>query len=94
MNLINNNPGTGKKGNISRQKYLWVIGIFTFIGVAGGYAYYALVGCNIEGGCAIKSNPYLMMLWGGALGYLIPDMFLTPRKEDQPAEEGISDSSV
>jgi uncharacterized membrane protein YhaH (DUF805 family) len=66
-------------GNISRKNYLWVIGIFTMIGVLGGYAYYALVGCNIEGGCAIKSNVYLMMLWGGAMGYLVPDMFLKPK---------------
>jgi predicted MFS family arabinose efflux permease len=94
MTLFNNNTSTAKKGNISRQKYLWIIGIFTFIGVAGGYAYYALIGCNLEGGCAIKSNPYLMMLWGGAMGYLIPDMFLTPRNEDQPDEEQIGDTSA
>jgi uncharacterized membrane protein YhaH (DUF805 family) len=73
---------TKSSGNISRKMYLWVIGIFTLVGVAGGYAYYAMVGCNIEGGCAIKSNPYLMVLWGGAMGYLVPDMFLKPRKEE------------
>jgi uncharacterized membrane protein YhaH (DUF805 family) len=71
-----------KQGNISRQKYLWVIGSFTLIGVIGGYAYYALVGCNLEGGCAMKSNPYLMMIWGGLMGYLVPDMFLKPHAEE------------
>jgi hypothetical protein len=70
------------KGNISKRWYLWIIGIFTLTGVMGGYAYYALVGCNLDGGCAIKSNVYLMMLWGGAMGYLIPDMFLKPRNEE------------
>lgn len=70
------------KGNISRKNYLWVIGILTFLGATGGYAYYALVGCNIEGGCTIQSSPYLMVLWGGAMGYLVPDFVLKPRKEE------------
>ncbi|MFW5706562.1 MAG: hypothetical protein ACOC12_01465 [Bacteroidota bacterium] len=69
------------KGNISRKMYLWIIGSFTLLGVIGGYAYYAFIGCN-SGGCAIQSNPYLSMIWGGALGYLLPDMVLTPRKEE------------
>ncbi len=68
-------------GNISRKGYLWVIGIFTLVGVTGGYLYYALVGCNIDGGCVIQSNPYFSVLWGGALGYLLPDMVLKPREE-------------
>jgi hypothetical protein len=75
------------KGNISRKNYLLVIGSFTLLGVIGGYAYYALVGCNLEGGCAIRSNPYLSMLWGGAMGYLLPDMFLKPRPNNV-VEEG------
>ncbi len=78
-------PVMKNTGNVSRKNYLWIIGVFTLIGVIGGYTYYALVGCNLEGGCAIKSNPYLMMLWGGAMGYLVPDMFLKPRKEDEEA---------
>jgi uncharacterized membrane protein YhaH (DUF805 family) len=79
---------SNKQGNISRQKYLWIIATFTLVGVISGYAYYALVGCNIEGGCAIKSNPYLMMIWGGLMGYLIPDMFLKPRNEEQNPAAG------
>lgn len=76
------------RGNISRKYYLWIIGGFTAIGVIGGYAYYALIGCNIEGGgCPIQSNPYLSMLWGGAMGYLLPDMVLKPRDEDSIATE-------
>jgi uncharacterized membrane protein len=68
-------------GNISRKMYLWVIAAFTLAGVLGGYTYYAMVGCNIEGGCAIKSNVYLMMIWGGAMGYLLPDIFLKPKDQ-------------
>jgi hypothetical protein len=75
------NPEKNKgKGNVSRKKYLWIIGSFTLIGVLGGYAYYALIGC--ESGCTIQSNPYLSMVWGGAMGYLIPDIFLKPKSEE------------
>lgn len=85
-----NSKSSQKKswGNVPRKFYLWIIGGFTLIGVAGGYAYYALVGCNIEGGgCAIQSNPYLSMIWGGAMGYLLPDMVLKPRDEKELAGE-------
>ncbi|MFW5761655.1 MAG: hypothetical protein ACOCXH_11810 [Cyclobacteriaceae bacterium] len=83
--MAENNKSTG---NISRKNYLWVIGFFTLLGVIGGYAYYALVGCNLDGGCAIRSNPYLSTLWGGALGYLLPDMFLKPRPDNPANEDG------
>ena len=68
------------KGNISRKNYLWIIGSFTLFGVVGGYAYYSLIGC--ESGCTIQSNPYLSMVWGGAMGYLLPDIFLKPKSEE------------
>ncbi len=52
------------------KKYL--IQIFgTTLGVLGGYLYYKFVGC--QNGCAITSNPYLSMLWGAAIGYLLSD---------------------
>lgn len=44
------------------------------IGIIGGYLYYSLVGCK-TGTCAITSNPWLSMLWGGVMGYLLFDMF-------------------
>ncbi|MFH1121428.1 MAG: hypothetical protein V1775_16540 [Bacteroidota bacterium] len=43
-------------------------------GVIGGFIYYKTVGCS-SGGCAITSNPYMSMLWGGLLGYLVADIF-------------------
>lgn len=60
---------------VKSNQYLWLIGLFTLAGVVGGYAYYAFIGCT-TGGCAITSNPYLSMLWGGAMGYLVPDFFI------------------
>lgn len=44
------------------------------LGALGGYAYYHFIGCN-SGGCAITSNPYMSILWGSILGYLLFDIF-------------------
>ncbi len=88
MTKSNNSDKKISRGNVPRTMYLWIIGGFTLLGVIGGYAYYALVGCNIEGGgCPLQSNPYLMMIWGGAMGYLLPGMVISPRKEDQPSHD-------
>lgn len=43
-------------------------------GALGGFLYYRLVGCN-SGTCAITSNPYMSILWGGLMGYLVADIF-------------------
>jgi hypothetical protein len=48
--------------------------IGALLGAIGGLIYYMLVGCS-SGTCAIKSNPYLMLVWGALLGYLVGDMF-------------------
>jgi hypothetical protein len=46
----------------------------TMTGVAGGillgYLYFHFVGCK-SGSCAITSNPYMSMLFGGILGLYI-----------------------
>jgi len=57
--------------------YLPVIG--AVLGAVGGYIYYIEVGCN-SGSCAITSNPYLSMLWGAAMGYLVFDLFKRRKK--------------
>jgi predicted MFS family arabinose efflux permease len=51
---------------------------FTLVGVVGGYMYYHFVGCNR--GCSITSSPYLSMLWGGMMGFLLPGVFEKPKK--------------
>ena len=50
------------------------------IGLIGGYIYYAKVGCS-SGSCAITSNPYISTLWGGAMGYLVFDLFAGKKKK-------------
>ncbi len=64
---------------VDQRHYVWVVGAFTLIGLVGGYAYYALVGCS-TGGCAITSNPYMSMAYGGLLGYLMPGFFVRKEK--------------
>lgn len=44
------------------------------LGVLGGYIYYIQVGCE-SGSCPITSSPWLSMLWGLLMGYLVGDMF-------------------
>lgn len=51
-----------------------------FIGTIGGFIYYKTIGCS-SGSCAITSNPYMSILWGGLLGYLFADIFkIKPKK--------------
>lgn len=68
------------------KKYSWVLAVFIVAGVLGGYAYYALIGCR-SGGCAITSNPYMSMAWGGIMGYLLPDFFVKKSDSKQETSE-------
>ena len=43
------------------------------LGGVAGFIYYYKVGCT-TGTCPIKSNPWLMTLWGAIMGYLIIDI--------------------
>lgn len=52
------------------------------IGIVGGYFYYAEIGC-VSGTCAITSNPYMSMGWGGAMGYLVFDMFSVKKDKEK-----------
>lgn len=69
-----------------------VFGIFPLIsligiviGLVGGYAYYYFIGCQ-SGSCGITSNPWLSLLWGAALGYLLFDMFYKRKEKDKESE--------
>jgi len=54
-----------------------IIGIV--LGGIAGFIYYYKIGC-ISGTCPITSNPWLSILWGGLMGYLLVGIFITKRK--------------
>jgi hypothetical protein len=60
------------------KKYLKIFTIKSIIGIVvgviGGYIYYIKIGCN-SGTCPITSNPWMSMLWGAIIGYLLGGMF-------------------
>lgn len=60
------------------QKILAIIPPLTILGIVlgavGGYIYYIKIGCT-SGSCAITSNPWMSVLWGALMGYLLFDMF-------------------
>jgi hypothetical protein len=64
----------------NKRNLLRIAGLLA--GIFGGYLYYVKIGCN-SGGCPITSNPYMSMLWGAVMGYLLADMF-TGRKREKP----------
>jgi hypothetical protein len=47
--------------------------IFTLVGAVAGFLYWKFVGCK-TGSCPIKSNWYLMVLYGVLAGYLVGDL--------------------
>jgi hypothetical protein len=55
-----------------------IIGVV--IGAIAGYVYYTKVGC-ISGTCAITSNPYMSILWGAIMGYLVSNIFKSKPKQ-------------
>lgn len=59
--------------NIFIKKH-WLSIVGTIVGFIGGYLYYRFVGCQ-SGTCPITSNPYMSIIWGGVMGYLLFSMF-------------------
>lgn len=44
------------------------------LGAFGGAAYYYFIGCR-SGSCAIASNPYIAIPYGGLMGYFLAGIF-------------------
>lgn len=66
----------------NKIKKLWPSLAGLIVGTAGGYLYYVKIGCT-SGGCPITSNPWMTMLWGGILGYLVGDIFVKKANKNQ-----------
>ncbi|AWM12949.1 DUF6132 family protein [Flavobacterium sp. NRK F10] len=66
-----------------KKKTYLITGIGVIIGCIAGYAYYYYVGCA-SGTCAITSKPLNSTLYGGLMGGLLFNMFVTsPKKDDK-----------
>jgi hypothetical protein len=52
------------------SRYFWKPFSGVAIGGIAGFLYYYFVGCT-SGHCPITSNPYVSILWGGALGWFV-----------------------
>ncbi|MDP4238999.1 MAG: DUF6132 family protein [Bacteroidota bacterium] len=46
----------------------------TIVGAVAGYLYFHFVGCA-SGTCPITSNPYITVIYGAFMGYLLFDLF-------------------
>jgi LytS/YehU family sensor histidine kinase len=44
------------------------------VGAIGGFMYYYFIGCS-SGTCPITSNPYISIVYGAIMGYLLLDLF-------------------
>ncbi|WP_041620330.1 DUF6132 family protein [Paludibacter propionicigenes] len=58
--------------HLLKKHLLKIIGLLA--GGAGGFLYYHFVGCA-SGTCPITSNPYISVIYGALMGYLLFDMF-------------------
>lgn len=50
--------------------HFWKPFLGALIGGLAGFLYYYFIGCT-SGKCAITSNPYMSIVWGGLLGLFI-----------------------
>ena len=60
---------------MNKKQYI-ITGIGIFVGLVAGYLYYAQIGCA-SGTCAITSKPLNSTLYGGLMGGLLFNMFVT-----------------
>ena len=58
--------------HLLKKHLLKIIGLLA--GGIGGFLYYHFVGCA-SGTCPITSNPYISVIYGALMGYLLFDMF-------------------
>ncbi|MGC8864416.1 MAG: DUF6132 family protein [Bacteroidales bacterium] len=63
---------------------LLILTLGVLIGAVGGYLYYIKIGCN-SGSCPITSNPWMSIIWGAIMGYLLADLVPVSKKKESKA---------
>jgi hypothetical protein len=66
---------------MTKKTYI-VTGIGVIVGLVAGYLYYQEIGC-ISGTCAITSKPLNSTLYGGLMGGLLFNLFVTSTKKKE-----------
>uniref|UniRef100_UPI00404958CD DUF6132 family protein n=1 Tax=Flavobacterium sp. TaxID=239 RepID=UPI00404958CD len=67
---------------MTKKQYI-ITGIGVVVGLIAGYVYYLQIGCA-SGTCAITSKPVNSTLYGGLMGGLLFNMFVTsPKKKEK-----------
>ena len=69
-----------------QKKGIIITGIGIVVGLIAGYAYYHFVGCA-SGTCGITSKPLNSTLYGGLMGGLLFNMFVTSPKKKEEEEK-------
>lgn len=67
------------KNKMTKKGYI-ITGIGIVIGLIAGYLYYDQIGC-LTGTCAITSKPLNSTLYGGLMGGLLFNLFVTSSKK-------------
>lgn len=66
---------------MTKKAYI-VTGIGVIVGLVAGYLYYQEIGCA-SGTCAITSKPLNSTLYGGFMGGLLFNLFVTSSKKKE-----------
>ncbi len=69
------------------RKRIVILGAGVLLGLAGGFLYWKLVGCQ-SGTCSITANWHTSTLFGGVFGFLLADSIKTTgRKKEEKVEK-------
>ncbi len=64
-----------------KNKYI-ISAVGVLVGLIMGYSYYYFIDCE-SGSCAITSKPFNSTLYGGMMGGLLFNMFVSSKKDQQ-----------
>ena len=66
---------------MTKKQYI-ITGVGILVGFVLGYAYYHFIGCA-TGSCAITSKPLNSTFYGGMMGGLLFNMFVSSKTEEK-----------